>query len=177
MSTKGTGKSAFIPYPSTEEQEEVRRLLSRRAQLTRKELAARGKIPAGFNAFRNSGRRPGRPPTEVWPAFQILAFTLARQLGLLKIDPDVALLERKGGFWPFTGPAPLLGPGDVLAARDYLHKLESARAMGGWGPSDRVMLCRLIGKWGRRASGKDARFQALGTAPGRQQFAKTGARK
>lgn len=65
------------------------------------------------------------------------------------------------------GDPPVCGPADTEAAKRYLARVERVLEKGGWTRSERVQLYRLRDKWRRRVNGKDPRFNAVGTKPGR----------
>jgi len=65
------------------------------------------------------------------------------------------------------GDPPECGPADIEAAKRYLARVERVLEQSGWTRSERVQLYRLRDKWRRRVDGKDPRFNAVGTKPGR----------
>lgn len=69
-------------------------------------------------------------------------------------------------FRAITGPTPRCGPGDLRAAASFLYKVQEARARGGWTAGERSSLAYLERVWARRASGRDTRFQLVGSRPG-----------
>ena len=58
-------------------------------------------------------------------------------------------------------------PGDLRAAREYLHKIELVIQEGGWSHYEFDRLYKLRKKWKIRAAGLDPRFMSHGTRPGR----------
>lgn len=73
-------------------------------------------------------------------------------------------------FRGITGNAPLCMPADHDTAKQYLHRVQAAIRRGGWSPSEWGSLSRAEKVWLRRANGLDARFEVVGTRPGRLQF-------
>ena len=73
-------------------------------------------------------------------------------------------------FRSITGDAPFCMPGDRDTARVYLRKVQTAIRQGGWSPSEWGSLSRAEKVWLRRVNGLDARFEVVGTRPGRLQF-------
>jgi hypothetical protein len=65
------------------------------------------------------------------------------------------------------GDPPECAPGDIEGAKRYLARLDRMLERDGWTRSERVQLYRLRSKWRKRAEGKDPRFNAVGTKPGR----------
>lgn len=74
---------------------------------------------------------------------------------------------RKSGYFAIIGDSPTCGPADHDTALAYLHKIDTALARGGWTPYEQNRLQKLRKKWGRRAHGKDPRFELVGTRDGR----------
>jgi hypothetical protein len=70
-------------------------------------------------------------------------------------------------FRVLTGDAPQCRPGDHAAARMYWLRVRDARERGGWSPSERASLYRAEKLWGRRAEGREPRFEVMGTIGGR----------
>jgi hypothetical protein len=77
----------------------------------------------------------------------------------------------RAAYRTLTGDAPVCGPG-ILAinkdkARRYHGKLCEAIRVGGWTPSESIHLYKAEKVWRKRMLGQDARFEVLGTRPGR----------
>lgn len=81
--------------------------------------------------------------------------------------PEPRPTVRVSSYYETIGPAPDCGPGDRLKALEYLQKIEAAIVKGGWTEYERIRLKKLAKKWGRRAFGKDPRFNLVGTRIGR----------
>lgn len=99
--------------------------------------------------------------------------------GMVRADADARRAldiapEDYGRRWQatwrrITGMAPACGPGDRGAARRYLAGVEAALDMASeeWTPSEQSHLYRIRRVWRRRAEGRDARFEVVGTRHGR----------
>lgn len=70
-------------------------------------------------------------------------------------------------FRSITGDAPVCMPGDRTKAREYWVLVREAMQKGGWSPPEWGSLYRAEKTWRLRAHGLDARFEVLGTRPGR----------
>lgn len=73
----------------------------------------------------------------------------------------------RAAFRSVTGNAPKCAPGDRLAAYRYWQKLVAAIRMGQWTAGEHGQLYRQARVWQARAQGLDARFEVVGTRPGR----------
>jgi hypothetical protein len=74
---------------------------------------------------------------------------------------------RKSGYFAIIGDSPTCEPGDHQTAFAYLAKINEAITQGGWTAFESTRLRKLRAKWARRALGKDARFNLVGTRGGR----------
>ncbi len=70
-------------------------------------------------------------------------------------------------FWTLTGETPHLLPGDTSGARMFLGRITAAIERGGWTRNEWTTLYEMERKWRARAEGRDPRFMAAGTKPGR----------
>lgn len=76
----------------------------------------------------------------------------------------------RAAFRYLTGDAPMCGPGECDKAEVYWQRVCEAMQIGGWTPGEWHQLHRAYRVWGRRARGQDAKFNAMGTRPGRPTF-------
>ncbi len=74
---------------------------------------------------------------------------------------------RISAYYDIIGDSPICGPDERHIALAYLLKIETALVQGGWKPYELNRLKKLRTRWARRASGKDARFNLVGTRDGR----------
>ncbi len=74
----------------------------------------------------------------------------------------------KAAYWSTIGKPPECAPGDTTSALIFYRRVLHAIEAGGWSRSECAALHVLAKRWLKRAQGKDARFQLVGTrGPGR----------
>jgi hypothetical protein len=75
--------------------------------------------------------------------------------------------EHKAAFRHLIGESPVCRAGEHVTAGGFYQKVVDALEQGEWSPSEREQLRRMRDLWYARANGRDARFEVVGTRPGR----------
>lgn len=73
----------------------------------------------------------------------------------------------RSAYCSILGERPVCGPADHDRARGYLDRIERAIEQGGWTPGEGQRLRKMRETWNRRAAGRDAYFEIMGTHSGK----------
>lgn len=74
----------------------------------------------------------------------------------------------RAAYWSILGGhSPRCAPRDRATAKSFLRRIEHAIEVGGWTRNEWRNLHKLYEKWSARATGRDPRFDEVGTRPGR----------